>query len=464
MDLPYRMYYRLKLIVLITLLVINAYAQSDDSLTISHIYAFALAHADGYENLKYLCKKAPGRLAGSQAAETAVNYSFDVLKNLALDSVYLQEVTVPHWYQGDRAEAKLISPVTGTKELSVCALGPSVPTPENGITAQVVEVLSFEELEKLGVKNVEGKIVFFNRPMDPTVINPMTAYSDAVNQRTQGAKEAAKYDAVGVLVRSMTTSLDDFPHTGVMRYEENINKIPAAAVSTQDAQLLSESLKRDPNLTCFLNMNCNDHGEKKSFNVIAEIRGSKYPDQIILAGAHLDAWFTGEGAHDDGAGCIHAIEVLRTFMKMSIKPNHTIRIVLFMDEEMNQSGGKTYADHVRQSRENHMAAIESDRGGLVPLGFTIDAPDQIIEKFIAFKKHFLPCYILRFEKGYGGVDINPLKDFNVPLIGFLPDVQRYFDFHHSANDTFDKIHIRELQLGSAAITSLVYLIDKYGLE
>jgi carboxypeptidase Q len=451
-------------LICLALLFSSAIAQQNDSLIINRIYMYALRHTEGYENLRYLCKRAPGRLAGSPAAEKAVDYTFNVLKNISLDSVYLQEVTVLHWYQGDKIEAQLISPFAGTRELSVCALGPSVPTAPKGITAQVVEVQSFDQLEKLGAKNISGKIVFFNRAMDPAIINPMSAYSKAVDQRIHGAKEAAKYGAVAVLVRSMTAGIDDFPHTGVMRYEEGIDKIPAAAVSTQDAELLSNLLQQDSSLACFLQMSCNDLGEKKSFNVIGEIRGNAYPDQVILAGAHLDAWFNSEGAHDDGAGCIHAVEVLRTFKNIGIKPNHTIRIVLFMDEEMNQSGGKTYADLVRQSGEKHIAAIESDRGGMIPLGFTIDAQDPVIEKCMAFKTHFLPFQILRIEKGYGGVDINPLKDFDVPLIGLLPDVQRYFDYHHSANDTFSNIHIRELQLGSAALTSLVYLIDTYGLE
>jgi hypothetical protein len=449
---------------LLVLLASTAIAQQTDSLTISRIYTYALSHTDGSENLRHLCKMAPGRLAGSQAAETAVNYTFDVLKNLTLDSVYLQEVTVPHWIPGDKAEANINSSSEGTKELSVCALGLSIPTPEGGITAQVIEVHSFDDLKTLGIHRIAGKIVFFNRPMDPTLINSMAAYSGAVDQRVHGAKEAAKYGAVAVLVRSLTNRIDDFPHTGVMRYNDQINKIPTAAVSTLDAEILSKTLKQDANLTCSLKMNCKYLGEAKSYNVIGEIRGTKHPEKVILTGGHLDAWFNGEGAHDDGAGCIHAIDVLRTFKELKIEPNHTIRTVLFMDEEINQSGGKTYAEFVRHTKETHIAAIESDRGGAFPLGFTFDADEQTAANLIALEEHFLPYYITRFEEGYGGVDIKPLKEFNIPLIGFLPDIQRYFEYHHSANDIFEEVHLRELQLGSATIASLVYLIDTYGLE
>jgi carboxypeptidase Q len=446
------------------LLLIPACTRVDDSLLIDRIYTYALTHDEGFENLRYLCKNTPGRLAGSATADTAVAYIFKLLKKMDLDSVYLQEVMVPHWYQGDQVIAKLISSIVGTKTLSICALGPSVATSEKGITAPVIEVRSLDTLKMLGKEKVTGKIVFFNRPMNPTLINTMTAYSQAVDQRVHGAGEAAKYGAVGVLVRSITTRLDDFPHTGVMRYEPGIAQIPAAAVSTLDADVLSRSLQLDSGLTCFLRMNCADLGEKQSYNIIGEIRGTKHPEQIILAGAHLDAWFTGEGAHDDGAGCIHVIDLLRIYKQLSLHPNHTIRSVLYMDEEMNQTGGKQYAADVTSRHEKYIAAIESDRGGLLPLGFTIDSQDRIIKNFMAFKKHFLPYGILRFEKGYGGVDINFLKELDIPLIGLLPDTQRYFDYHHSANDTFEQVHLRELQLGSAAIASLVYLIDKYGLQ
>jgi carboxypeptidase Q len=451
-------------LALFILLPFNTSAQQDDSLTISRIYSYALNHFDGYENLRYLCKITPGRLAGSQAAEAAVSYTFALMKNMGLDSVYLQSVTVPHWDPGDIALAKISSSIMGTSNLSICALGPSVATPAGGLTAPIIEVQSFDDLQALGEEKIAGKIVFFNRPMAATQFNPMKAYIDAVEQRIHGAKEAAKYDAVAVLVRSLTNCIDDFPHTGVMRYQEGIEQIPAAAVSTKDAERLNDWLKQDAALTCSLKMNCIDMGETESYNVIGEIRGSKYPDTIILTGAHLDAWFNSEGAHDNGAGCIHTLDVLRIFNALEIKPNYTIRTVLFMDEEMSQTGAKSYAEAVRHHNEKHLAAVESDRGGMLPLGFTIDADDHTIKECITFKKYFVPYGALRFEKGYGGVDIDPLKAFDVPLIGFLPATQRYFDYHHSANDTFEQVHLRELQLGSASIASLIYLIDTYGLE
>ena len=441
----------------------NTFSQEIDSLTIRHIFSYALTHTQGYETLRRLCKDMPGRLDGSEAAEKAEKFIYDILINLAADSVYRQKVTVPCWNPGNIAEAKIISSGKVTTAISVCAMGPSIPTSAGGIHAPVIEVNSIDELNSLSGDKVSGKIVFFNSVMDPSKINLMEAYSDAVKQRVHGAAEAAKFGAVAALVRSVTNQVDDFPHTGVMRYEEGVEKIPAAAVSTKDAELLSRLLKQDANLTCTIKMNCKSTGEKTAHNIIAEIKGIKNPGNIILAGAHLDSWHLGQGAHDDGAGCIHVMDVLRIFNSLQIHPNNTIRVCLFADEEISQQGAKIYAESVRHKTEKYIAAIESDRGGMVPVGFTIDAADAIVHRFVSFKKYFLPYLINRFEKGHGGTDINPLKVFNVPLIGFLPESQRYFEYHHSANDTFEQVHLRELQLGSAAVASLVYLIDSYGL-
>lgn len=438
-------------------------AQINDSLLIRTIFSEALLSHVSYENLKFLCKNTKGRIPGSLQAARAIKYTEQILNSMELDSVYLQELMVPNWIPGANTFASMMSSTLGTKELSVCPLGHSIGTGENGIRAEVVEIKSFDELKSLGKTAIQGKIVFFNRPMDVSLINPSTAYYGAFDLRVYGAIHAAQCGAIGVIVRSLTTSIDDYPHTGVMRYKQGIKKIPAVSISTKYAELLSQWLQTDPQLRCFIRTTCKTFPDVKSFNVIGEIRGNEYPDEIITVGGHLDAWFNTEGAHDDAAGCIHAIEVLRLFKQLHIKPKRTIRAVLFMDEEILQRGGKQYAENVKLNREKHLVAIESDRGSFIPRGFTIDADNKTISKIREFKRYFVPYDINRFEKGFSGTDISPLKNLPIPLIGFLPDNQRYFDYHHSSNDTFEQVNQRELQLGSAAIASLVYLIDKDGL-
>jgi hypothetical protein len=428
--------------------------------TIKAFFDEALTDKTAYKNLEMLCKNYKGRITGSEQAVAAVNYTFQLMQNMNLDMVEKQPVQVPCWARGEREVANIQSGKNGKKEVPVSALGMSVGTGNAGLTAKVVEVQNFEELEKLGRKNIEGKIVFYNRPMNPTLINTFAAYGGAANQRTQGASEAAKYGAVGVVVRSLTTALDDSPHTGVMRYADSIQKIPAVAISTNGADLLSASLKSDKDLKFYFRTTCETKAEVTSHNVIGEIKGSVYPDQIITIGGHLDAWETGEGAHDDGAGCMQSIEVLRIFQKLGIKPKRTIRAVMFMDEEVAQRGGKEYAKQAGLKNENHYFALEADRSAYMPKGFGISAPDDRLEKMLALQKYFEPYGIDDFVKGGGGVDIAPLAQFGTPLSSFIPEMQRYFDAHHSGNDTFEQVHFREFQMGSAAIASFIYLIDK----
>jgi hypothetical protein len=423
----------------------------------------ALTDKTAYNNLEILCKNYKGRVTGSKQAEAAVEYTFQLMQKMNLDRVEKQPVQVPCWERGEREVANIQSGKNGNKEVPVSALGMSVATGADGLTAKVVEVQSFEELVKLSRKNIEEKIVFFNRPMDPTLINTFAAYSGAANQRTQGAAEAAKYGAVGVVVRSLTTAQHDFPHTGVLRYVDSISKIPAVAISTNGADLLSGLLKEEPLLQFYFRTTCETKPEVTSHNVIGEIKGSVFPDQIITIGGHLDAWETGEGAHDDGAGCMQSIEVLRIFQKLGIKPKRTIRAVMFMDEEVAQRGGKEYARQAGLKNENHYFALEADRGAYMPKGFGISAPDDRLEKMLALQKYFEPYGITDFVKGGGGVDIAPLAQFGTPLSSFIPEMQRYFDVHHSGYDTFEQVHFREFQMGSAAIASFIYLIDRFDL-
>jgi len=449
--------------LLLVMLFFNVTAQNTENEIIQEIFNEALTDPTAYENLRYLCKNTKGRIAGTPEAAAAVEFTYQVMSRMELDSVFLQPVKVPRWDRGEDEEAVVISNRLGEKVVPVTALGMSVGTGKAGLSAKVIEVHNFEELATLGEENIRGKIVFYNRPMDPALINTFSAYGAAANQRTQGAVKASKFGATGVVVRSLTTALDDHPHTGVMRYDDSIPKIPAVAVSTNGAELLSTWLKQDPELNFYFRTTCKTYPDVTSFNVIGEIKGSEFPEEIITVGGHLDAWDNSEGAHDDGAGCVQAIEVLRLFKEIEIKPKRTIRAVMFMDEEIAQRGGKEYARQAEIKNEKHYFALESDRGGLQPRGFGISAPESRLGKILALKTYFEPYGIHEFTKGGSGADIGPLGNSGTPLCSFIPDKQRYFDYHHSPNDTFGQVNIRELQMGSAAIASLIYLIDKFDL-
>jgi len=443
------------LILILSSLVIKA---QDPGKTVKSVFDEALTDRTAYNNLEYLCKNTKGRLAGSPAAQIAVEFTRKALVKAGADTVWLQKVPVPHWVRGyEKCTVK--SSVHGRKELKITALGFSVGTPEKGVTSNVVEVHSFEELKSLGTAAVKGKIVFFNRPFDDKLISTFAAYGSAVNQRTMGASEASKVGAVAVIVRSMTSSLDNFPHTGVMHYADSVNKIPAVAVSTLDAELLSKWLKTDPKLSLHIISTCKNYPDTWSYNVIGEISGSDKPHEYITVGGHLDAWDIAEGANDDGGGCVQAIELIRLYKKLGIKPKRTIRAVMFMNEEMSSTGGKTYAEEAKRKGEIHYAALESDRGVMSPRGFGFDADSDRLKKLQALASWFVPYNINDFDKGSGGSDIGPLKAMGTLQIGYIPDSQRYFSYHHSANDTFEQVNIRELQMGSAAIASVIYLID-----
>jgi len=455
----------LKIILAFFLIIvfINLKAQNNDSLLIKKIYNEALSDNTAIENLRYLTKKIGGRICGSPQAAAAVEWSKQLMQTMGLDTVYLQKMNVVNWKRGEPEIGTITSTIFGTLNISICALGTSVGTGVDGIVGEVIEVRSMDELKNLGEKQIKGKIVFFNRPMDPTHITTFEAYGGAADQRVIGASEAAKYGAIAVIIRSLTLSNDEFPHTGVMHYYDGINKIPAVAICTKHADILSKWLKTDSKLKMFIRTTCQFYEEAESYNVIGEIKGSVYPNEIITIGGHLDCWDNSEGAHDDGAGCIQAIEVLRILKKLNIKPKHTIRAVMFMDEEIAQRGAKKYAELVKLNNEKHLVAIESDRGANTPVGFSIDAENSKFNEILKFKNYFELYHMHDFIKDGSGVDIGPLKEFNIPLIALVPESQRYFEYHHCANDTFENINKRELQLGSAAIAALVYLIDYHGL-
>lgn len=457
---------KLFLLVQITLLWFFSAAQTDDEKFIRRIFDEALVNGKAYDVLEYLCTRIGPRLSGSPGAAAAVEYTRHVMQQYGFDSVWLQPVMVPHWVRGKQEVGRIVnSKKLGVQSVNVCALGGSVGTGPSGVLANVVEVRSWEELKKLGDQGrLKGKIAFFNRPMDPRQLQTFSAYGGAVDQRANGASEAAKYGAVAALVRSMSSNPEDYPHTGSLRYALNVPKIPAAAIATNHADLLSKLLADDPNLQFYLEMHCETLPDAPSFNVIGELRGTENPKQYIVVGGHLDSWDLGQGAHDDGAGCVQSIEVLRILKALGYKPRHTIRAVMFMNEENGLRGGLEYAKQASDRKEVHIAAIESDRGGFVPRGFTVPAIAAAKAKVQSWKPLLEPYGLHDFDTEGGGADIGPLAPQGVPLMGLLPDSQRYFSYHHTPEDTIDKVDRRELALGAAAMAAMVYLIDRYGLK
>ena len=442
----------------------SLFAQNPDSILIRKIYDEALANGHAYKNLEYLCKKIGPRLSGSANAQRSVEWTKKLMEDYGFDKVYLQELMVPVWERGEKEVAYIIEGKTKIP-VPIAALGGSIASP--GITAPILEVQNFEELKALGEQVVKGKIIFFNRPFDPKLFNTFSAYSGAVNQRGQGAIEAAKLGAVGVIVRSMSSIVDDFPHTGGMRYQEGVLKIPAAAISTKAANVLSQKLKlrKLPSIQFYFKQSCRTLPDAVSYNVIGEIRGTEKPDGIITVGGHLDSWDLAEGAHDDGTGVMQSVEVLRIFKSLKIKPKHTIRAVMFMNEENGLRGGMKYAEIAKQNNEMHIAALESDEGGFTPRGFSVENAPQALAHFSKWKPLLAPYRLNELDAGGSGADIGPLRVIpGAVLIGFRPDSQRYFDIHHSSNDVFENVNKRELELGAASMASLIYLIDQYGTK
>ena len=420
----------------------------------------ALGSNRAYEMLRDLCTTTGHRLSGSPGAAKAVEWTKKKMEELGFDTVWLEPVMVPRWVRGPVEEGYIVLPSGKRERLTITALGGSIGTPRQGITAEVVEVKSFGELQKLGEK-AKGKIIFFNRPMDRSLVNTFAAYGGAVDQRWAGAMEAAKAGGVAALVRSMTTLLDDKPHTGSMGYVDSIKKVPSAAVSTKGAEHLSALLARGIPVKVRMVLSAQTLPDVESANVLGELRGTEKPGEVIVIGGHLDSWDKGQGAHDDGAGCIEAIEALRLLKTLGLKPRRTIRAVMFMNEENGSRGGIAYAEKDRPG-EKHVAAIESDEGGFTPHGFGVS--DSVAH---AKLQRWAPVFKFmdanRIELGGGGADIGPLARKGVPLMSLIVDTHRYFDFHHSDNDTYEAVNERELALGAAAMAIFSFIIAEEGL-
>jgi hypothetical protein len=441
---------------------------SSDSTLIRAIYDEVLANGEAHENLRVLTKTIGHRLSGSPQADSAMVWGAELLSRYGSDSVFVMPVTVPSWTRNDVSTATAHLSDGTTIPLHITALGGSIGTPNNQpIRSKILIVKHLNALDTLPRSLTEDRIILFNRAMDPVLINTGAAYGGANDQRGGGAIAASKAGSQGALVRSMTHSLDTIPHTGAMRYQDGVGKIPAAAISTVDARLLAELYKSDPELEVEFTLNCEALPEVVQGNVIGEWTGSEYPDEIITIGGHLDSWDIGEGAHDDGAGIVHTIEALRLLKAVGYTPKRTLRFVLFINEENGNRGGKKYAELAGQEldrgEKTYVAAMESDAGGFSPRGFNLDAADEYYDLFKGWAELFEPYNLYHFRRGWAGVDIGPLKrlDHRPMMIGLVPDGQRYFDFHHTSQDTFENVHKRELELGAAAMASILILIDKH---
>lgn len=447
---------------------LGSIAQNEDSIFIRRIADEILMKGRSYDDLRVLTKQIGGRLAGSPQMVKAEQWGLKTFRSLNPDRVWLQECMVPHWVRGGKDGAiafykKNVSDkkLTG-RGLDIIALGNSLGSGKKGVRAEVIEVKSFDDLESKK-ESVKGKIVFYNYKFDQRFVRTFEAYRDANAYRGQGAGRAAKYGAIGVIVRSMSHSTDNFPHTGSMRYDSTYALIPAAAIGLRDADWLSSELNKAP-----VSMLFKTYGyflpDTIGHNVIAELKGTEFPDQYITVGGHLDSWDNCEGAHDDGAGCVQTIEILRTFKALGYKPKRTIRFVLFANEENGLRGGNKYADEARVKGEKHLFALESDAGGFTPRGFGIGGSEQQYQKVLSWKTLLEPYGAGEITRGGGGADIGPLsRSQNTVTAGLTPDSQRYFDIHHARNDVFENVNRRELHLGAVSMAALIYLVDKYGL-
>ena len=440
------------------LLSLNSFSNAD-SIFIRKIYNEALVNGESYKNLRSLCKDIGARITGSAEAKMAIIWGHNLLESYGFDNVYLQKIKVPHWERGTKEAAWITNSKGEISKLNILALGGSIGT-DGLLEGEVVLVQSVTDLAKMKPESIKGKIVFFNQPFDQSYIHTFHAYGACIDQRWDGTSEAAKYEAKAVIIRSLASSTDTHPHTGSMHYEDEAAKIPGAAISTVDADKLVQWLKNGP-VTVKMEMDCRFYADEESYNVIAEMTGNE-DDKIITFGGHLDSWDVGEGAHDDGAGIVHSIEAMRILHKLNYNSNHTLRCVLFMNEENGNFGGKSYAEIATENGEKHICAIESDRGGFLPIGFDIQGTPAQVAMVQQFKKLLYDFELYKFEPGYSGVDIRPLMNHYPEMLqlGMVINSQEYFEYHHAETDVFESVNKRELELGAAAMAAMLYLLDK----
>lgn len=446
--------------LLLTLSVsLMGYAQNADAVLLKNVSDEIMLHGTCYENLRVLTKTIGHRLSGSPEADKAVEWGRKAMEAAGADRVWLQPVDVPVWKRG---EESLRLQLNGNDfvPVSMLSLGNTDGTGGKVLEREIVCVPDMDAFAALPAATVKDKIIFFNYAFRQDIINTFEGYGDAVKYRWIAVNKASEKGAAGVIIRSVSTGADDVPHTGSCRYLDSNAHIPAVAIGNISAAKLAEACKKYT-VKAKLESNCGMYGTKRSYNVIGEITGSAQRNDIIVVGGHLDSWDVGEGAHDDGAGCVQSIEVLRTMKALGIKPKHTIRAVLFMNEENGVKGGNAYADSAAKANENTIFAMESDAGGFVPRGVGLEMPAPQKQKIENWQPLFKPYNVWDFSQEESGTDISPLKKSGTPLAGLLPDPQRYFDLHHSRNDVFEAVSHRELKLGAWTMTAMVLLVDKY---
>lgn len=449
------------LLFLLVFTALGAAAQKEDSLFIRRLADEILLRSTAYTNLRNLTKNIGGRLAGSPQMVKAEQWGLGAMQAAGADRAYLQECLVPHWVRGGKDEAAVTTGKNARRALDVAALGNSAGSMKP-LTAPLLLVNSFDELEQRK-DEVKGKVVFYNYAFNPAYVSTFLSYRDAGRYRGQGPSRAARYGAVGVLVRSMSHSTDNFPHTGATNYNDSFPKIPALAVGLCDADWLAGELVKGGAKVTLLTRG-RFLPDTTGHNVIGELLGRDFPDEYITIGGHLDSWDICEGAHDDGAGCVQTIEILRAFKALGYQPRRTIRFVLFANEENGLRGGAKYAEEAKTKGEKHLFALESDAGGFTPRGFGFTAGEAQFARLLAWKPLLAPYGATEWIQGGGGADIGPLnRNLGTTLAGLQPDSQRYFDYHHARNDVFEAVNKRELELGAVNMAALIYLVDKYGL-
>lgn len=454
-----------QLFILAAFIPMLASAQSNaDSVYIKKISDEIMRNGKAHDLLRELTKGIGGRLAGSVQYTKAVQWGEASLKKLGADKVFLQECMMPNWKRGGKDQAAVVvqNGKKTNRSLDVLALGNSLGTGGKPLVAEVIAVQDFDEMEAKK-DQLKGKIVYFNNKFNPTNIQTFKSYGEAGQYRRSGPSRAAKYGAIGVMIRSLTEATDNNPHTGTTGYDEAYPKIPAIALGNEDADFIW-STTRNNSIKVSMTTNGSFGPDVAGHSVVAELTGTQFPNEYITVGGHLDSWDVNEGAHDDGAGIVQTIEIMRALKVLGYKPKRTLRFVLFANEENGMRGGNKYAEEAKKNNEQHVFALESDAGGFTPRGFGFTVSPAQLTKVQSWLPLLKPYGTDFLQAGGGGADIGPLnRTFGTPIAGLMPDSQRYFDIHHARSDVFENVNKRELNLGAVNMAALIYLVDQYGL-
>ena len=424
----------------------------DYSAQANKLITAALADSSAYKDLGYLCNTFGPRLSGSKNLEYALDWIIGEMHQDGFDVIKGEPVKVPTWVRGAES-AQLIKPFK--KTLAMLGLGGSVGTPKHGIRAEVLVVDSFAELETIRDK-VKGKIVLFNAPF--------TSYGETVQYRYKGASAAAKYGAVASLIRSVGSSTLYTPHTGVMAYNKDIPRIPHAALTIEDAIMLSSQQKSGEKIVIQLKMAARTEPDRWSRNIVADLKGSENPDEIVVVGGHIDSWDVGQGAQDDGGGCVAAWHAVKLIHDLGLRPKRTLRVVLWTNEENGGKGSKAYRDTHRDELDNHMVAIESDGGVFQPSGFGFTGSQGGREIIEAISELLVSIKANKITTGGRAADVAPLNDEGVPVMSLKVYGKKYFWYHHTNADTFDKIDLNELNHCVATLAVMAYVIADMDAE